>query len=132
MHDEGKRQFLASKTGEAAKAKLEDTISPIIRCKGILRDTNGKRVALQGLYEHHEFFELGDARPSSTERADTDTTSSDSAGKTSPAPNQLVFIGPITAKFQATIRAAAVACFTNAEVLWLFCFEKSGCNHRFL
>ena len=123
MHDEGKRQFLATKTGEEANAKLEDTISPIIRCKGILHDTNGKRVALQGLYEHHEFFELGNARPPSTARADTDTASSDSCGKESPSQNQLVFIGPITAKFQATIRAAAIACFTNAEVWWLFCCQ---------
>ncbi len=35
--------------GEEAVVKLEDIVSPIIRCKGVLRDTAGKRVALQCL-----------------------------------------------------------------------------------
>ena len=104
MHDEGKKLSLKAKGVDPSTVKLEDTLTPIIRCKGILRDTQGRRTALQGLYEHHEFFNL--AEEPSTKSHD---------GEKAPQ-NQLVFIGVISPDLQSTIRNAVVSCFTNREV----------------
>jgi len=110
MHDEGKRLLLARDGEDSSnkKMKLEDVVSPIIRCKGILVDTKHQRIALQGLYEQHELFDL----PSRKEKS-----------------NQIVFIGAIPEVLQSKIRVEVTSCFTNAEVCGVCDFLLCAVNN---